>query len=674
MKIKSTLTSIALTFLTLSTVHAQGTAFTYQGRLNDGASPASGTYNLTFSLFNTNTSGVAIDGPVTNNAVNVTNGLFTVLVNFGSGAFTGQSNWLEIAVETNLSSSFITLTPRQPLTPTPYAIYAENANAAGISGTVPNGSLSGTYGNVVTMNNAGNSFTGSGAGLTGVNAVALNGLNATNFWQTGGNNVAPGQFFGSTNNQAVEIRVSSQRALLLTANASDSPNIIGGSPANVIDAGVTGAVIAGGGATNSLGGSSTNRVSADYSSIGGGSGNWIQSGADHSVIGNGLNNLIASNAFRSVIVGGQNNVISNDTTWAFIGGGSGNVAAGDYAGAMGYNTTANGPYSTAMGLGTIASGSGSTAMGDSSTASGSVSTAMGIFTTASGTDSTAMGSGTAASGIFSTAMGDASAATTAWTLAAGRQAKAIHVGAFVWADSTFADFASTANNQFLIRASGGVGINMNNPNGASLYVQGNRTPPSGNSGWAGSVGWFENTSTATNAAPALRVVCDGGTNLDGALSVSSNGKGLIAEFGNAASFVVTITNDGTIYSKGVALTSDRNAKENFTVLDAEAVLSKVTSLPVTEWNYRDDGADKKHIGPVAQDFQAAFGLNGGDDTHISVVDEGGVALAAIQGLNQKLNEQDTEIQELKEKAGRVAALEKRLNELEQMVQSLVANK
>jgi hypothetical protein len=76
---------------------------------------------------------------------------------------------------------------------------------------------------------------------------------------------------------------------------------------------------------------------------------------------------------------------------------------------------------------------------------------------------------------------------------------------------------------------------------------------------------------------------------------------------------------------------------------------------------------------VAQDFYATFGI-GPDDKHIATVDEGGVALAAIQGLNQKLNEKDAEIQKLKEKADKVDSLEKRLNELEQMVQSLAANK
>src|SRR5208283_1953263 len=120
--------------LQLSTVLAQGTAFTYQGQLQNNGSPASGTYNLTFSLFNTNATGVPVAGPVTNNAVSVTNGLFTVLIDFGPGMFTGETNWLQIGVESNGVSSFTTLTPRQELTPTPNAIYAESANT--LSGTL----------------------------------------------------------------------------------------------------------------------------------------------------------------------------------------------------------------------------------------------------------------------------------------------------------------------------------------------------------------------------------------------------------------------------------------------------------------------------------------------------------------------------------------------------------
>ena len=65
---------------------------------------------------------------------------------------------------------------------------------------------------------------------------------------------------------------------------------------------------------------------------------------------------------------------------------------------------------------------------------------------------------------------------------------------------------------------------------------------------------------------------------------------------------------GTVYANGVALTSDRNAKENFTAVNAREMLAKVASLPVTEWNYKTDSKGVQHIGPMAQDFQAAFEL------------------------------------------------------------------
>jgi len=246
-------------------------------------------------------------------------------------------------------------------------------------------------------------------------------------------------------------------------------------------------------------------------------------------------------------------------------------------------------------------------------------------------------------------------ASGTYSFAAGQQAQALHQGAFVWADSQNAAFSSTANDQFLVRAAGGVGINNNNPNGTSLRVAGNRT-----GGWGSPVVQFENTSGAVGSSPALRLVVDGGNAPDGVLNVSDNGTGPIAEFGNGIGFVASIENDGTIKSKGVVLTSDRDAKEHFEPLDAKAVLAKVIALPVTEWNYRDDAADKKHIGPVAQDFHAAFGLDGTDDKHISVVDEGGVALAAIQGLNQKLEAEakakDAEIQQLKQSVAELKEL------------------
>jgi len=89
--------------------------------------------------------------------------------------------------------------------------------------------------------------------------------------------------------------------------------------------------------------------------------------------------------------------------------------------------------------------------------------------------------------------------------------------------------------------------------------------------------------------------------------------------------------------------SDRNAKEDFKAITPGDVLSKVLSLPITQWKYKVEPAGLKHIGPVAQDFHAAFGL-GDSDKAIGTVDESGVALAAIQGLNQKVDEKDATIQ------------------------------
>jgi hypothetical protein len=122
---------------------------------------------------------------------------------------------------------------------------------------------------------------------------------------------------------------------------------------------------------------------------------------------------------------------------------------------------------------------------------------------------------------------------------------------------------------------------------------------------------------------------------------------------NTGNLIVT----GTVTANGVLLTSDRNVKESFTEVDAQAVLEKVAAMPVSEWQFKT-APGERHLGPMAQDFHAAFGL-GTDDKHIAVIDEGGVALAAIQGLNQKLEseakEKDAEIQELKQ---RLEALEK----------------
>lgn len=128
--------------LQLSTLFAQGTAFTYQGRLVANGAPYTGFAEMQFTLFSVPNGGatIASNTPAVT-GVNVSAGLFTVPLDFGAGAFPGADRWLEIQVRTNLSA-FITLTPRQALTPTPYALFASTAGAV-VNNSVTAGSIAG---------------------------------------------------------------------------------------------------------------------------------------------------------------------------------------------------------------------------------------------------------------------------------------------------------------------------------------------------------------------------------------------------------------------------------------------------------------------------------------------------------------------------------------------------
>ena len=117
--------------------------------------------------------------------------------------------------------------------------------------------------------------------------------------------------------------------------------------------------------------------------------------------------------------------------------------------------------------------------------------------------------------------------------------------------------------------------------------------------------------------------------------------------------------------------SDRNAKENFAVVDTHDILQRLSAMPITRWNLKGAEASNQHVGPVAQDFHAAFGL-GDSDTMINTGDVQGVALAAIQGLYQVVQEKDAQIGTLQEQLTTLqrqhATLEARLAALEQAPQ------
>jgi hypothetical protein len=101
--------------------------------------------------------------------------------------------------------------------------------------------------------------------------------------------------------------------------------------------------------------------------------------------------------------------------------------------------------------------------------------------------------------------------------------------------------------------------------------------------------------------------------------------------------------------------SSREMKENVEPVNAHAVLQAVAEMPITTWNYKAQADSVRHMGPMAQDFYAAFELGLGETT-IDTIDPDGVALAAIQGLHALAQEKDERIDELEARLERLEAL------------------
>ncbi|MGA2247109.1 MAG: tail fiber domain-containing protein [Verrucomicrobiota bacterium] len=644
-----------------STVFAQGTAFTYQGRLQSNGSPASGSYNLNFAVF-TDSNGVnQVGGTLTTAATQVTNGLFTVELDFGPGIFTGAPLWLQIGAETNGVSSLTTLAPLQQLTPTPYAIYAPSAGSAASANGVAAGAVTGAgiAGNSVVKSlnslqdavtlapGANVTITPSGNTLTIASSGGASG-GGSNSWSLTGNSgtVAGINFLGTTDNQPLELHVNGTVAFRLVPGYVGDPNVVGGSGHGV---GLySDAVTIAGGSANSIsgqnatiGGGYQNSAANDFSTIAGGSFNSAENAL--ATVGGGEDNQ-ASGDSATVGGGAQNNCSGADATIggglantnggsiAFIGGGNLNIANGEYAtiGGGQENNIGDGGTSSTIGGGYINIVNGSAA------------------TVGGGQQNNISSSGywaTIPGGIYNTAAGVAS-------FAAGHSASANDNGSFVWGDGSRTAVSQGANT-FTVLATGGAYF-YTTASGVDVVVDNNGDLDFGTTtrqminlySSSYGIGVQANDEYFRSADQFFWYL--GGTHNDG--NGNSGGGTQLMELDSGGN----LTTEGAVIANGVLLTSDRNAKENFAFVDSRVVLAKVASLPVTEWNYKSDSRTVQHIGPMAQDFQAAFQL-GADDKHISVVDESGVALAAIQGLNQKLNEKDAEIQELKQ---RVEALEK----------------
>ncbi len=301
---------------------------------------------------------------------------------------------------------------------------------------------------------------------------------------------------------------------------------------------------------------------------------------------------------------GYNTIASGAMSYAT---GMESEAGGLLAVAMGYKTKASGDLSFAMGHSTVASGEGAVASGSSSVASGDSSLAMGAMASASEFSSVALGMRTTASGMGATAFGNNTKASGMTATAFG--CKTTASGRFSTAsgyNTVARSFCETAAGQYNVDAA---------PLSADAWNAGDRLLVVGNG------------QSASARSDAFVVFKNGNAMLKGTLTQGS----------------------------------DRNRKTDIVPSDTKTVLALVGELPIYTWKYR--GENVTHLGPMSQDFFAAFAL-GATDTGIASVDADGIALAAIQELKKQGDVKDA----------RMATLEARLVVLERQVAELVAAK
>jgi hypothetical protein len=289
------ITPVWLTFSILNsqplTALAQGTAFTYQGQLITGGSAATGLYDFTLVLSNAPSGGSQVGGSVTNQAVGVTNGLFTTTLDFGANIFTGNAIWLALAVRTNDPanlSAFTALTPLQALTPAPYAIFAESANNLAALQVQPNSSGPGASGAPNLIGGASVNYV-----AAGVVGATIDGGGATSFGGIATSNCVTGSY-----------------------------GTVSGGLGNTA-----------GGQYSTVAGGISNNAAGEYSFATGGfntasgSGSWVA----------GVGNVTGSSANDAFLAGGSGNTANG--SHVFIAAGSGNFASGNRSFAAGNNAS-----------------------------------------------------------------------------------------------------------------------------------------------------------------------------------------------------------------------------------------------------------------------------------------------------------------------------------------------
>jgi hypothetical protein len=307
-------------------------------------------------------------------------------------------------------------------------------------------------------------------------------------------------------------------------------------------------------------------------------------------------------------------------------------------------------------------GAGSAAFGENSRASGANSFAANLATTASGTESVALGNNGTASGDRSFAFNGTASATG--SVAIGSGAQATGDDALAMGPSSIAGgLAAVVIGPSIANGSFGVAIGLQNSASGNFSVAIGKNARTANrqgsvvlgDGCAG----FSSDSVYPTANNQFVARGCGGIKLYTSQNLSSG---------------VEVAAGGGSWSS----ISDRNRKENFLGVDGEYVLDRLRMVPVTSWNYRTQARSIRHLGPMAQDFSAAFGL-GESNLLINTVDIDGINLAGVQAVAARTDVLRGQVQTLTDEnaalRGRVSDLEARLQRLEAAIagQHLTSN-
>jgi hypothetical protein len=534
-------------------------------------------------------------------------------------------------------------------------------------------------------------------------------------WDTGGNALAGGEFIGSTNDQPFVVRQNNQPMLSIQPGSwlqTTDPNVAIGVGLSVANA--AGTQVAGGANTASasvfgaIGGGYLNELVGNYSAIGGGYNNTTANSA--TTIGGGENNPASGNT--STLAGGGSNTASSPG--AFIGGGVEHVVTG-LAGVVGGGKTnkVEGQF------GTVAGGDTNLAKGDRDAIGGGILNTTGTFydqTISGGNKNSAAGPGAAVGGGVENLAGNGWA-----TVAGGLKNDATGATSTVAGGSNNAASATNTyvgggdNNDATAEYSAAVAGRYNAATGPRSFIGGGENNFTAGSGSV-VVGGANNIASAQAAT-----VLGGEGNTAGGKYAFAGGVGAKANYDRMFSWNGSLgafnparydaggipngweSPEGTFnvqapggvwfvmgYSGGNGIgpfvspgsgtwgnTSSRTVKTAFAAIDADDVLARVLELPLGTWRYLTEAEHIRHLGPAAEDFAAAFGL-GPDDKSISSIDSDGVALAAIQGLNARLErdlarmrdelaDRDGELARLRGEssslAERMAELERRLSDV-----------